>query len=154
MKGLQTLRRQQWIPRPIEEVFPFFSDARNLGAITPPWLEFRMLTPGPIYMAAGTDLRYQLSWHGVPVGWTTRIRRWEPPVRFIDVQLSGPYRLWHHTHRFEAASGGTRMSDVVRYRLPLGWIGRAVNALKVRRDLEGIFDYRRERICQLLGGQA
>jgi ligand-binding SRPBCC domain-containing protein len=154
MNRFHTLRRQQWIPRPLEEVFAFFSDARNLGAITPPWLGFRMLTPDPIRMAPGTELRYRLSWHGVPVSWTTRIRRWEPPTRFSDVQLSGPYKLWHHTHRFEASGGGTRMTDVVRYRLPLGIIGRAIHALKVRRDLEGIFEYRRQRICQLLGGPA
>jgi len=96
--------------------------------------------------AAGTKPRYRLSWRGAPVSWTTEIRRWEPPFRFADVQLSGPYRLWHHTHRFEAHNGGTRMTDIVRYRLPFGVIGRAMHALKVRRDIERIFDYRFRRI--------
>lgn len=154
MTGFHTLRREQWIPRPLDEVFAFFSNAANLGEITPPWLGFRMLTPGGVPLAVGTELRYRLSWHGVPVSWTTRIRRWEPPTRFVDIQLSGPYKLFHHTHRFEAADGGTRMTDVVRYRLPLGCLGRAVNTLKVRRDLERIFDYRRERIGALFGGGA
>jgi hypothetical protein len=144
-----TLRREQWIPRPLGEVFAFFSDARNLERITPSWLGFQILTPGPIRIAAGTRLRYRLRVDGLPLSWTTEIRRWEPPFRFIDVQLSGPYRLWHHTHRFEAHNGGTRMTDVVRYRLPFGWIGRAVRALKVRRDVERIFDYRCERIAGL-----
>jgi len=148
------LRRQQWICRPLDEVFAFFSDARNLEEITPPWLGFRILTPGPIRIAAGTKLRYRLSLHGLPVRWTTEIRRCEPPFRFIDVQLSGPYRLWHHTHRFEAHDGGTRMTDVVRYRLPFGMIGRAVHALKVRRDVERIFAYRFQRIKELSVGAA
>jgi ligand-binding SRPBCC domain-containing protein len=78
--------------------------------------------------------------------WTTEIRRWEPPFRFVDVQLSGPYELWHHTHRFETLGQGTLMTDVVRYRLPFGIIGRVTHAIKVRRDLERIFDYRFERV--------
>ena len=152
MTGFHTLRREQWVPRPIAEVFAFFSEAANLGEITPPWLGFHMLTPGGVPLAEGSELRYRLSWHGVPVRWTTRIRRWDPPLRFVDVQLHGPYKLWHHTHRFAASAGGTRMTDVVRYRLPLGSLGRIANALKVRRDLERIFDYRRERIAALFGG--
>jgi len=144
-----TLRREQLVRRPLAEVFGFFSDARNLEEITPPWLGFRTLTPGPIRLATGTRIRYRLSLHGAPVSWTTEIRCWDPPSRFIDVQLSGPYRLWHHTHRFEACNGGTRMIDVVRYRLPFGPIGRLVNALVVRRDVERIFDYRNSRIGEI-----
>jgi len=146
-----TLRREQWIPRALEEVFAFFSDAHNLEVITPSWLAFRILTPGPISMKAGTKLSYRLSWHGVPVRWTTEIRRWEPPSRFIDVELTGPYRLWHHTHRFATQDGGTRMTDIVRYRLPCGFIGRTMHALKVRRDVEQIFDYRFQRIQERFG---
>jgi ligand-binding SRPBCC domain-containing protein len=152
MKRFHTLRRQQWIPQPPAQVFAFFADAGNLAELTPNWLGFRILTPGPIVIAAGTSIRYRLGLHGIPITWTTQIRRWEPPFRFVDVQLSGPYQLWHHTHRFEAHNGGTRMTDVVRYRLPLGAIGRAVHALAVRRDVEHIFDYRFQRINQLFAG--
>ena len=152
MTRFHTLRREQWIPRPLEEVFAFFSEAGNLAEITPRWLGFRILTPGPIRMAVGARLRYRLSLHGAPMSWTTEIRRWDPPFRFVDVQLSGPYRLWHHTHRFEARDGGTRMTDVVRYRLPFGLLGVAVHALKVRRDVEQVFDYRFLRINALFGG--
>lgn len=154
MSQFHTLRREQWIPRPLEEVFAFFSDASNLERITPSWLGFHILTPGPIRIAAGSRLRYRLRVHGLPLGWTTEIRRWEPPYRFVDVQLSGPYRLWHHTHRFEAFRGGTRMTDIVRYRLPFGLLGRAVHALKVRRDVEQIFDYRLQRIGELFAAAA
>ncbi len=154
MNGFHTLRREQWIPRPLDEVFSFFCDARNLEELTPPWLGFRILTAGPISLAAGATIRYRLAWHGLPVTWTTQIRRWDPPFRFIDAQLRGPYQLWHHTHRFEAHAGGTRMTDVVRYRLRFGVIGRAVHALKVRRDVERIFDYRSERIGERFAAAA
>jgi ligand-binding SRPBCC domain-containing protein len=146
-----TLRRTQQIPRPVDEVFAFFADARNLEALTPPWLGFCTLTPGQIQLAAGAEMRYRLHVHGIPVGWTTQIRHWSPPARFVDVQLRGPYSLWHHTHRFEACNGGTRMSDVVRYRVPLGPIGRLVNALVVRHDVERIFAYRNRRIGEIFG---
>jgi hypothetical protein len=151
LTSFHTLRRQQWIPRPLDEVFAFFGDARNLEELTPPWLGFQTLTPGPIEMAVGTKIRYRLGVHGIPVTWTTEIRRWEPPFRFVDIQLSGPYRLWHHTHRFESVSGGTLMTDVVRYRLPFGVLGDALNALLVRRDLKRIFDYRNERVENRFG---
>lgn len=152
MTRFHTLRRQQWIPRPVDEVFAFFSDARNLEELTPSWLHFRILTPGPIHIAEGTRIRYRLSLHGIPIEWTTEIRQWRPPFRFVDVQLSGPYRLWHHTHRLEPKDGGTRMTDVVRYRLPFGVIGRVMHAIKVRRDVERIFDYRFRRIQEVFGG--
>ena len=144
-----TVRREQQVPRPPDEVFDFFSDARNLDEITPPWLGFRTLTAGPLRLAAGTRIRYRLSLHGAPVTWTTEIRRWNPPWRFVDVQVRGPYDLWHHTHRFEPSNGGTRMIDLVRYRLPFGPVGRVVNALIVRRDVERIFDYRKRRIDEI-----
>ena len=144
------MRREQWIGRPVGEVFAFFSDAGNLADLTPPWLGFRILTPG-IELKAGAQIRYRIGLHGVPVGWTTEIRRWEPPHRFTDVQVRGPYRLWHHTHRFEERDGGTRMTDVVRYRLPFGWLGSVVRRLVVERDLDRIFEYRRARISELMG---
>jgi ligand-binding SRPBCC domain-containing protein len=148
-----TLRRQQWIPRPVGEVFAFFADAGNLEAITPPWLGFRILAMDSGSISEGTEIRYRLRWHGVPIHWRTEIRRWHPPCRFVDVQRSGPYRLWHHTHRFEAQEGGTKMIDVVRYALPFGVLGRFVHALKVRGDVRRIFDYRRRRIHELFGEQ-
>ncbi|MBM3804360.1 MAG: SRPBCC family protein [Acidimicrobiia bacterium] len=146
-----TLRRKQWVRRPLAEVFEFFSDAQNLGKITPPWLGFRILTPTPIRIEVDTRIQYRLMWHGIPVRWTTKIRRWEPPFRFVDVQLAGPYRLWHHTHRFESEDGATRIIDIVRYQLPFGIVGRVMHFLKVGRDVERIFDYRCQRIQDVFG---
>ena len=147
---VHTLEREQHLPQPPEEAFAFFGDAHNLEAITPPWLGFRIVTPGPIEMAAGTLLEYRLTLHGVPVGWRTRIEQWEPPRRFVDVQLSGPYRLWHHTHSFERDGEGTLMRDRVRYALPLWPLGELAHLALVRRDLERIFSFRQQRIARLL----
>lgn len=149
MPEFHTLRREQWIPQPVAQVFDFFADAGNLEAITPPWLAFRILTPRPIPMAAGTEIRYRLRWHGAPLVWRTEIRSWDPPTRFVDIQLNGPYRLWHHTHLFEPRDGGTRMRDIVRYRLPFGFVGKAMQIVKVERDLEQIFDYRARRVREI-----
>jgi ligand-binding SRPBCC domain-containing protein len=139
---VHVLERSQRLPRPPEDVFPFFADAFNLEAITPAWLHFRVLTPAPVTMAAGTRLAYRLRLHGLPLRWLTRIEVWEPPVRFVDVQVRGPYRLWHHTHSFEPDGDGTLMRDRVRYALPLGPLGEVAHALLVRRDLERIFAFR------------
>jgi ligand-binding SRPBCC domain-containing protein len=140
---VHVLTREQRLPRPPGEVFAFFADALNLEAITPPWLGFRVTTPAPIEMAYGALIEYQLKLHGVPIRWRTTIAVWDPPHRFVDVQLSGPYRMWHHTHDFEPApDGGTLMRDTVRYALPLGPLGAAAHRLFVRRDLAAIFDHR------------
>jgi ligand-binding SRPBCC domain-containing protein len=144
------LEREQWIPCPLAEVFEFFSSARNLEFLTPPWLNFRILTL-PIAMEPGARIHYKIRWHGVPLRWTTEITEWAPPFRFVDLQLSGPYKLWHHTHSFEAVDGGTRLTDRVKYALPLGPLGRIVHALWVKKEVAGIFDYRTERIRDLFG---
>jgi len=144
-----TLEREQWVARPVEEIFPFFSDARNLERITPPWLNFRVLSVFPEPIIAGTQIAYRLALHGIPFRWKSAIRDWDPPRSFTDVQLSGPYSQWVHTHRFESRDGGTRMTDKVDYALPLGFLGSIAHALKVKRDVERIFDYRRQKIDEL-----
>lgn len=144
------LIREQVIARPLDEVFVFFADVRNLETLTPPWLQFEILTPGEIEMRVGSIIQYALRVHGLPVHWTTAITVWNPPHEFVDVQLRGPYVLWHHRHTFESAGHSTRMIDEVNYRLPLGWIGRAMHSLMVRRDLETIFDFREQTVKRLL----
>jgi ligand-binding SRPBCC domain-containing protein len=148
---LQTLTREQIVPREPDEVFGFFADAFNLEAITPPWLRFRIVTPGPIRMEPGALIEYRLTLHRIPIRWLTRIEVWEPGARFVDVQVRGPYRLWHHTHSFESHAGGTLVRDTVRYSLPLGPLGRLAEAAVVRRDLERIFDFRYAEVARRLG---
>ncbi len=139
------------VARPLEEVFAFFSDAGNLDRVTPPWLGFRILTPRPIRMEAGTEIRYRLKIHGVPVGWRTEITVWEPPHRFVDTQRQGPYRQWVHEHRFTAVPGGTRMRDTVDFALP-GWILEPlIHRWLVRPDIERIFAFRQKTFHTLFG---
>lgn len=147
---LHTLTRSQHLNAAPSEAFAFFGDAFNLEAITPPWLGFRVITPRPIEMRTGALIEYRLRLHGIPIRWRTRIATWEPVVRFEDVQLRGPYRVWHHTHTFEPDGDGTLMRDVVRYALPLGPLGELAHALLVRRDLERIFDYRRDTVATMI----
>lgn len=149
--NVHTLHRTQELEGTPEEVFPFFADAHNLEAITPPLLRFRVLTPRPIDMHAGTLIEYRLRVHGMPVRWKTRIEEWQPSSRFVDRQLSGPYRLWHHTHEFAPLAGDrTLMSDIVRYSVGFGPAGDLARRLFVGRDVEAIFDYRAEVIGPLL----
>lgn len=143
-----TLKTSLWLPQPRERVFAFFADAANLEPITPPWLRFRILTPLPIAMAAGTRIDYGLRYRGVPLRWRTEITAWEPPRRFVDSQLRGPYRRWVHEHEFMEQDGGTLAVENVEYALPGGVIA---NTLLIGRDLERIFAYRRQRLREIFG---
>jgi ligand-binding SRPBCC domain-containing protein len=143
------LARSQRVPAPIDEVFDFYADAFNLERITPPWLGFRVVTPRPIAMAPGALIEYRLRLHGLPVRWLTRIEEWEPGRRFVDAQLRGPYRLWHHTHEFEPdGDDATIVRDRVRYALPLGPLGELARRAFVHRDLERIFAFRHQAIVR------
>lgn len=143
---LHTYSAELWLPQPPERIFPFFADARNLEAITPPWLKFEVLTPGPIEMKVGTLIDYRLKVHGFPLRWRTEITAWEPLHRFVDEQLRGPYRRWVHTHTFESRDGGTLCHDGLVYAVPGG---RLVNWLLVRRDVESIFRYRQQAMTRI-----
>jgi ligand-binding SRPBCC domain-containing protein len=144
------LHREQLVARPVDEVFAFFAQARNLERITPSWLRFEVLTPEPVRMAPGALIEYRLRLHGVPVRWLTRIEEWEGERAFVDRQLRGPYRLWHHRHEFEPHPRGTVVRDRVHYALPLGALGAAARLAFVRRDLERIFDFRRAAVERAL----
>ena len=145
---VHVLERRQRLPVPAERAFAFFSDARNLEAITPPWLRFRVLTPGAIEMREGALIDYRLRLHGMPLTWRTRIAVWEPPHRFVDVQLRGPYALWEHTHSFAPdGEDAVVIADRVRYALPFGRLGELARRRFVRRDLERIFDHRMHAIA-------
>ena len=140
---VRSFASELWLPRPREEVFAFFSDARNLDAITPSWLRFQMVTAGPVVMKPGALIDYKLRVHGLPIRWRTRITEWDPPIRFVDEQLRGPYRLWIHEHEFELRDGGTLVRDRVRYAVPFDFL---VHNLFVSRDVARIFAYRTRQL--------
>ena len=143
-----TFESELWLPRLVTEVFPFFADARNPQAITPDWLNFEVLTPGPIEIKAGALIDYKLRVRGLPLRWRTHIKSWEPPHRFVDEQLRGPYRQWIHEHTFVEKDGGTLARDVVRYAV---FGGALINRIFVRRDVERIFEFRRMKLVERFG---
>jgi len=148
IRGAYRLSAEQWLPRPLDGVFPFFADAMNLQELTPEFLNFRVLTPPPIAMFPGTRIDYRIRLHGVPIRWQSEIAEWDPPHQFVDRQITGPYRLWHHRHTFSEQNGQTLVRDIVEYAVPGGAI---VNRLFVRGDLLRIFEYRRKKMESIFG---
>ena len=148
-RGAYELRSEQFVPSRVAQVFDFFSEARNLETLTPPWLNFKIVdtTSGPIH--EGTLIRYRLRVRGLPIRWKTLIKTWNPNVEFVDQMLKGPYQTWDHTHTFHAVAGGVLVSDRVFYRLPMGIFGNLVAAIWVNRDIKKIFNFRRKKIGQI-----
>jgi ligand-binding SRPBCC domain-containing protein len=136
------LERKQIIKRPRAEVFAFFADAANLERITPPELNFHIITPPPFDIRKGALIDYELRLRGIPLRWKTEITQWNPPRDFVDTALASPYKQWIHLHTFEEGAGGeTIMKDIVRYRLPLEPLGDLAH-FYVKKELKYIFDYR------------
>lgn len=148
--GVAVKTFRQFFPLPRERVFAFFSTADNLEKITPPTVQFRITKMSTAKIEKGTLLDYKLKIHGVPVSWQTRIETWKTNEEFTDTQLKGPYSLWHHTHRFEDLQGGTLMTDIIRYKLPLGLMGRLFAQAWVDGDVEKIFTFRRQEVGKYL----
>ena len=140
---IREFQTELWLPLSPEELFPFFADAANLDALTPRWLNFRILTPRPIVIREGTLIDYRLRVHGLPLCWRTRINAWQPPHRFVDEQLRGPSRQWIHEHTFEPRDGGTLARDHVRYAMPLDFL---LHRWLVQTDIKRIFQYRAEML--------
>lgn len=147
------LTMSQWLAKPPDQLFDFFGDAYNLEQITPNLLNFKVITPRPIEIKPGTLIDYRLRVRGVPIRWTTEITEWDPPYRFRDEQLKGPYRQWVHTHTFTEENGGTRCDDVVDYAPPGGPLAPLINWLVVQRDVEQIFAYRAKALAELFGDE-
>ncbi len=148
-----TLHRVQHVPVPLDRTFDFFSRPENLARITPPWLGFRMVS-GDVDMREGLRIEYRVKPLGLPQKWISEITAYDPPHRFVDEQVHGPYARWRHEHRFRAVGDGTgtEVTDTVTYALPLGPIGRLAHGLLVRRQLESIFEYRKNSLTGLLTG--
>lgn len=143
-----TFRCELRLERSRGEIFPFFSDPLNLERITPPWLKFRVVSDLPIQMRKGTEIEYRLKIRGIPARWRSRITVWEPPYRFVDEQLRGPYRAWIHEHRFTEVESGTLCEDTVQYAPPGGAL---LNKLLVAKDIQKIFAYRTEQLQKIFG---
>jgi ligand-binding SRPBCC domain-containing protein len=148
------LTRKLTLGLPIEQVFEFFADAGNLERITPPGLNFKIITPQPIDIKKGALIDYQLKLRGLPITWKTEISEWNPPHSFVDQALKSPYKQWIHRHTFtEIEKGKTLIEDEVRYRLPLEPFGDLALWF-VRRELNYIFDYRQKVVAEILQPKA
>ena len=143
------LNKTQYIKRSIEEVFSFFEKAENLALITPEKLAFKILTPTPIVMVKGTLIDYTIRLMGIPIHWRTLITKYNPPHEFVDEQLKGTYKFWHHTHTFKVINGGVEINDSVRYGIPMGVLGQLVHQVWILKNLENIFEYRKAVIDKL-----
>jgi ligand-binding SRPBCC domain-containing protein len=143
------LESRVWLPKPRAEVFAFFAEPANLALITPRWLDFRLLGPAPAFGPFAV-FDYRIRWLGLPLRWRTLIREYDPPARFVDVQVRGPYDRWEHRHMFLEEHGGTWVDDRVTYRLPMGPLGHALHGLVVGPQLAAIWAYRRRRIGELI----
>ncbi len=153
MSKVYHIKSVQHIPVPLKEAWSFFSKPDNLQQITPPYMGFRIISKhhGEV-MYPGQVIEYKVKpVAGIPLYWMTEITHVADQRYFIDEQRFGPYSLWHHQHHFEAVDGGTLMTDIVHYKLPLGWIGSLAHQLFVKRQLTKIFDYRYERVETLFG---
>ena len=140
------LQTQLWLPQARVKIFDFFADPRNLDRLTPAWLKFRIETPDTTKIVQGAILDYRLQIHGMPIHWQSEISVWDPPNRFIDRQIKGPYSLWIHQHYFEDSDGGTIVGDHVEYAVPGGTI---VQKLLVAPDLDRVFKYRHQVLDKL-----
>ncbi len=147
---IQTLDREMISPVSVQQAFAVFENPYNLAKITPPWLNFRILTPN-LEMGLGAEIEYEFHWLGIPLHWKTRITEYEPPFHFVDEALKSPYLLWRHRHTFRALPEGALIADRVDYALPFGILGAAAHRLMVRRQLDQIFDFRQKVVAQMLG---
>jgi hypothetical protein len=148
---VHTLERETLISLPLRETFAFFEDPHNLAKLTPPRLDFRVVSPDAIEMRRGAEINYVIRWLGVPLKWKTVITDYNPPHSFVDTQVSGPYRLWRHLHTFAEVHGNTRVRDHVTYALPFWWFGEAAHSLTVKKQLNDIFDFRQRALAEILG---
>ena len=145
MKYFQ-INKTQFIEKPIDVVFSFFSKPENLEKITPQYLHFEILNDSPIHMKEGLVINYKMKIRKIPVKWSSVIKSYNPPFSFIDEQIKGPYAFWYHEHKFIKEKGGTRVDDCIKYKIPFGFFGRLVNKLWVANDLEEIFNFRKNTI--------
>jgi ligand-binding SRPBCC domain-containing protein len=140
------------VKRPIKEVFAFFENPANLGKITPPWLSFNIVTQN-VAVRQGARFDYIIKWLGLPMKWRSLITQYNPPFSFVDEQLIGPYKTWHHEHTFSETDKGVIVGDHLQYSLPLGPLGAIAQAVMVKRQLESVFRYRQQELAKIFAGE-
>ena len=153
MSATYSIRVSQFLPVSSDTAWAFFSNPANLASITPPELDFRIISRhhGET-MYPGQIIEYKVRpVAGIPVYWMTEITHVQEGRFFVDEQRFGPYALWHHQHHFREVPGGVEMTDIVHYRLPLGILGRIAHAWFVGKKLNAIFEHRRHAADAIFG---
>lgn len=150
---MHTLREVTQVPASLESVFDFFNRPENLEKLTPCFLKFRVLTPVPLAMHNGAIFDYRIRLLGIPIRWTSIIAQYDPPHSFVDIQLRGPYSFWHHKHSFVQRGGGVEVTDEVHYDVGYFFMGKMLNALMIKHQLQLIFSYRKKAIQDLFGNR-
>lgn len=149
------IERRLWLARGRRDVFAFFADPRNLGSLHPEWARPRWLADPPDRLDAGAVLDFSVPLGGLRIPWRVMVREFDPPFRFVDAQIRGPFARWEHRHRFleeperEGGPPGTCIEDRVTYRLPMGPLGRAAHAFGAGRRIAGLFEYRDRRLKEI-----
>ncbi len=139
--------------RTLSGTFEVFENPYNLAKITPPSLNFQVVSKEHVEMRKGAEIDYVIKWLGLPIKWKTVIEEYQPPYLFVDRQEKGPYSLWRHQHTFEETPEGTRVADHVDYVLPLGSLGSIAHAVMVKRQLLEIFEFRQKALGKIFGGR-
>ena len=153
MKRIYKLHCELLVKRPIKETFAFFENPANLGQITPPWLSFTIVSADKVEMRQGAQFNYVIRWLGFPMKWRSLISKYEPPFIFVDEQVIGPYKTWHHQHTFLETADGVIVGDHLEYSLPLGPLGAIAQAVMVKRQLESVFRFRQQALSRIFAGQ-
>ena len=146
------LERMTLIPAPIDRVFAFFADPRNLGRITQAWLGYKLISAPGRELRQGDEVECRIRLLGIPVQWVTQIVAWHHGRSFEDLQTKGPYAFWLHLHEFEEVDGGVRMRDRIEYRVPMGGLGWLLAGWWVGPRLCQVFDFRTRAIAELFPG--
>ena len=141
---------QYFEKKKIEQIFEFFCDPHNLERITPPFLGFKIVDISTKKIEEGTLINYKLRVHGVPFKWRTLIKEWSDNKYFIDLQLKGPYKIWHHKHSFTQLPDGVSMEDKVDYEIPFSFFTAPIVGPFIKKDVRQIFDYRTEELKKLI----
>jgi ligand-binding SRPBCC domain-containing protein len=148
--SVQRLFREQFIPAPLAQVWEYFCDPRNLNEMTPPDMNFEIVSLAPGRMTEGQLIEYKVEFiRGLKSLWLTEIAHVRECEYFVDEQRIGPYRFWYHEHVFEAVDGGTKMTDRVTYAIGFGPLGDLLHALWIGKRLQGIFDFRIGKIKEV-----
>jgi len=152
---MHQLKREIELPIGIEEAWDFFSSPKNLKVITPPRMGFHIKSELPERMYSGQIITYTVTpLLGIPMTWVTEIKHVQHQRLFVDEQRFGPYALWHHKHFFTPIEGGVHMTDIVDYKIPLGYFGKLMDPILVRPQLKDIFDFRTKKLEELFGTMA